>query len=222
MASGVNGSSFEFLPLGQGLVLAFLFCLSLVLHEHTLKSQKLNSIWNSSSTESPKMRQRPPPRRDLTIVSASWCGRAAVAQGEGGEPCKELWSLAGISLSCLDVVSQLLYKHTDGFSVFLPQPRGLNLPKPPVPPQVEEEYYTIADFQTTIPDGISFQAGMKVEVRLSPSPHTSPGQCSWLPLPWEDKPELPFPAREMCSPWCSGCKPGTVLSLLTFQTLRVR
>ncbi|KAM7162452.1 SH3 and PX domain-containing protein 2B isoform 3-T4 [Macrochelys suwanniensis] len=60
--------------------------------------------------KSPKMRQRPPPRRDLTI------------------------------------------------------PRGLNLPKPPIPPQVEEEYYTIADFQTTIPDGISFQAGMKVEV----------------------------------------------------------
>nr|XP_056707164.1 SH3 and PX domain-containing protein 2B [Euleptes europaea] len=60
--------------------------------------------------KSPKMRQRPPPRRDLTI------------------------------------------------------PRGLHLPKPPVPPQVEEEYYTIADFQTTIPDGISFQAGMKVEV----------------------------------------------------------
>ncbi|XP_077908561.1 SH3 and PX domain-containing protein 2B isoform X2 [Ictidomys tridecemlineatus] len=59
---------------------------------------------------SPKMRQRPPPRRDMTI------------------------------------------------------PRGLNLPKPPVPPHVEEEYYTIAEFQTTIPDGISFQAGLKVEV----------------------------------------------------------
>ncbi|XP_047463439.1 SH3 and PX domain-containing protein 2B isoform X2 [Mugil cephalus] len=43
-------------------------------------------------------------------------------------------------------------------------PRGTNLPKPPVPPQVEEEFYTIADFQTTIPDGISFQAGIKVEV----------------------------------------------------------
>ncbi|XP_051536535.1 SH3 and PX domain-containing protein 2B-like isoform X2 [Myxocyprinus asiaticus] len=43
-------------------------------------------------------------------------------------------------------------------------PRGANLPKPPGPPQVEEEYYTIADFQTTIPDGISFQAGVKVEV----------------------------------------------------------
>ncbi|KAM8973101.1 SH3 and PX domain-containing protein 2B isoform 2-T2 [Pelodytes ibericus] len=60
--------------------------------------------------KSPTMRQRPPPRRDLTI------------------------------------------------------PRGVNLPKPPTPPHVEEEYYTIADFQTTIPDGISFQAGLKVEV----------------------------------------------------------
>ncbi|XP_029439210.1 SH3 and PX domain-containing protein 2B isoform X2 [Rhinatrema bivittatum] len=60
--------------------------------------------------KSPTMRQRPPPRRDLTI------------------------------------------------------PRGLNLPTPPTPPQVEEEYYTIAEFQTTIPDGISFQAGLKVEV----------------------------------------------------------
>lgn len=46
----------------------------------------------------------------------------------------------------------------------IPQPRGANLPKPPIPPQVEEEFYTIADFQTTIPDGISFQAGIKVEV----------------------------------------------------------
>uniref|UniRef100_A0A8C3REW4 SH3 and PX domains 2B n=1 Tax=Cyanoderma ruficeps TaxID=181631 RepID=A0A8C3REW4_9PASS len=74
--------------------------------------------------QSPKMRQRPPPRRDLTI------------------------------------------------------PRGLNLPKPPVPPQVEEEYYTIADFQTTIPDGISFQAGMKVEVRLcgSGTPMAAPAR----------------------------------------------
>uniref|UniRef100_A0A4W5MWX6 SH3 and PX domains 2B n=1 Tax=Hucho hucho TaxID=62062 RepID=A0A4W5MWX6_9TELE len=43
-------------------------------------------------------------------------------------------------------------------------PRGQNLPKPPTPPQVEEEFYTIADFQTTIPDGISFQSGVKVEV----------------------------------------------------------
>ncbi|XP_036379419.1 SH3 and PX domain-containing protein 2B isoform X2 [Megalops cyprinoides] len=64
----------------------------------------------SESKRKAGLRQRPPPRRDLTI------------------------------------------------------PRGVNLPKPPTPPQVEEEYYTIADFQTTIPDGISFQAGVKVEV----------------------------------------------------------
>ncbi|KAG7484650.1 hypothetical protein MATL_G00052310 [Megalops atlanticus] len=64
----------------------------------------------SESKRKAGLRQRPPPRRDLTI------------------------------------------------------PRGMNLPKPPTPPQVEEEYYTIADFQTTIPDGISFQAGVKVEV----------------------------------------------------------
>ncbi|XP_066573104.1 SH3 and PX domain-containing protein 2B isoform X2 [Amia ocellicauda] len=68
------------------------------------------SPFPDTKRKSSDMRQRPPPRRDLTI------------------------------------------------------PRGLNLPKPPTPPQVEEEYYTIADFQTTIPDGISFQAGMKVEV----------------------------------------------------------
>lgn len=220
MGSGLMGSSFSFLSPGAGLVLAFLFCVSLVFPEHVFKSQKLNSIWNSSSTESPKMRQRPPPRRDLTIVSASWCRRAAVAQGVGEELC----SKAGTLSPCPDVVSQLLYKHTDGFSVLLSQPRGLNLPKPPVPPQVEEEYYTIADFQTTIPDGISFQAGMKVEVRLSPSLHTPslqgsapgshcPGTCF--------RQELPVQAGEICSPWCSGCKRAVLLSLLTFQALRV-
>lgn len=148
-----------------------------------------------------------------------------MAQGEGGEHYKELLWLVGILSPCLDVVSHLLYKHTDGFSVFLSQPRGLNLPKPPVPPQVEEEYYTIADFQTTIPDGISFQAGMKVEVRLSPSLHTlslslqgsAPG-CHCPGTFWAG---LLMQARDMYSLWCFGCKPGMVLSLLEFQTLRV-
>ncbi|RLW02968.1 hypothetical protein DV515_00006738 [Chloebia gouldiae] len=102
------------------------------------------------------------PRPHHSKCQLEWEGSSGT--GEGGEHCKELWSLLGILSPCLDVVSHLLYKHTDGCSVFLSQPRGLNLPKPPVPPQVEEEYYTIADFQTTIPDGISFQAGMKVEV----------------------------------------------------------
>ncbi|XP_061659214.1 SH3 and PX domain-containing protein 2B isoform X2 [Syngnathoides biaculeatus] len=73
-------------------------------------SQKENRLSLFSDNKKFGLRQRPPPRRDLSI------------------------------------------------------PRGTNLPKPPGPPQVEEEFYTIADFQTTIPDGISFQAGVKVEV----------------------------------------------------------
>ncbi|KAM3600929.1 uncharacterized protein V6R79_004748 [Siganus canaliculatus] len=77
--------------------------------ENRDNSQKENRL-SFFSDKKVGLRQRPPPRRDLTI------------------------------------------------------PRGSNLPKPPVPPQVEEEFYTIADFQTTIPDGISFQAGIKVEV----------------------------------------------------------
>ncbi|KAE8614703.1 hypothetical protein XENTR_v10008271 [Xenopus tropicalis] len=76
--------------------------------------------------KSPVLRQRPPPRRDLTI------------------------------------------------------PRGLNLPTPPTPPHVEEEYYTIADFQTTIPDGISFQAGLKVEV-------IEKNHSGWWYIQMEDK-----------------------------------
>uniref|UniRef100_A0A672H8U3 SH3 and PX domains 2Aa n=1 Tax=Salarias fasciatus TaxID=181472 RepID=A0A672H8U3_SALFA len=39
------------------------------------------------------------------------------------------------------------------------------LPKPPEPPAVEAEYYTIADFQSSISDGISFRGGQKADVR---------------------------------------------------------
>ncbi|XP_072318885.1 SH3 and PX domain-containing protein 2A-like [Eucyclogobius newberryi] len=43
--------------------------------------------------------------------------------------------------------------------------RGLcRLPKPPEPPAVEAEYYTIADFQSSISDGISFRGGQKADV----------------------------------------------------------
>ncbi|KAJ8402757.1 hypothetical protein AAFF_G00364290 [Aldrovandia affinis] len=41
---------------------------------------------------------------------------------------------------------------------------GLLLPKPPEPPTVEAEYYTIAEFQSGISDGISFRGGQKAEV----------------------------------------------------------
>lgn len=40
------------------------------------------------------------------------------------------------------------------------------MPKPPEAPTVEAEYYTIAEFQSSISDGISFRGGQKADVRL--------------------------------------------------------
>ncbi|CAL8361740.1 unnamed protein product, partial [Boreogadus saida] len=40
---------------------------------------------------------------------------------------------------------------------------GFQLPCPPEPPTVEAEYYTIAEFQSCISDGISFNGGQKAE-----------------------------------------------------------
>uniref|UniRef100_A0A8D2D1P1 SH3 and PX domain-containing protein 2A n=1 Tax=Sciurus vulgaris TaxID=55149 RepID=A0A8D2D1P1_SCIVU len=45
-----------------------------------------------------------------------------------------------------------------------PSLRGFQLLKPPEPPSVEVEYYTIAEFQSCISDGISFRGGQKAEV----------------------------------------------------------
>lgn len=50
-------------------------------------------------------------------------------------------------------------------SVSLVTVQGFQLPKPPEPPAVEAEYYTIADFQSSISDGISFRGGQKADVR---------------------------------------------------------
>ncbi|KAK2921785.1 SH3 and PX domain-containing protein 2A-like isoform X2 [Channa argus] len=41
---------------------------------------------------------------------------------------------------------------------------AFQLPCPPEPPTVEAEYYTIADFQSCISDGISFNGGQKADV----------------------------------------------------------
>lgn len=44
--------------------------------------------------------------------------------------------------------------------------QGFPLPSPPEPPTVEAEYYTIAEFQSCISDGISFNGGQKAEVTV--------------------------------------------------------
>ncbi|XP_051559217.1 SH3 and PX domain-containing protein 2A isoform X5 [Myxocyprinus asiaticus] len=41
---------------------------------------------------------------------------------------------------------------------------AFQMPKPPEPPTVEAEYYTIAEFQSSISDGISFRGGQKADV----------------------------------------------------------
>lgn len=43
--------------------------------------------------------------------------------------------------------------------------KAFQLPKPPEAPTVEAEYYTIAEFQSSISDGISFRGGQKADVR---------------------------------------------------------
>uniref|UniRef100_A0A671N6N6 SH3 and PX domain-containing protein 2A-like n=1 Tax=Sinocyclocheilus anshuiensis TaxID=1608454 RepID=A0A671N6N6_9TELE len=42
--------------------------------------------------------------------------------------------------------------------------QGFQLPQPPDPPNVEAEYYTIAEFRSCLTDGISFSGGQKAEV----------------------------------------------------------
>jgi len=49
---------------------------------------------------------------------------------------------------------------------FSPKLKAFQLPKPPEAPTVEAEYYTIAEFQSSISDGISFRGGQKADVRL--------------------------------------------------------
>uniref|UniRef100_G3PV89 SH3 and PX domains 2Aa n=1 Tax=Gasterosteus aculeatus aculeatus TaxID=481459 RepID=G3PV89_GASAC len=59
-------------------------------------------------------------------------------------------------------------RHISKSEISLPVPynseiNGFQLPKPPEPPAVEAEYYTIADFQSSISDGISFHGGQKAD-----------------------------------------------------------
>ncbi|KAG5830913.1 hypothetical protein ANANG_G00298280 [Anguilla anguilla] len=63
---------------------------------------------------------------------------------------------------------------------------GSLLPKPPEPPAVEAEYYTIAEFQSEISDGISFHGGQKADVIEK--------NCGgWWYTPYEE-PEYDIPA----------------------------
>ncbi|XP_038677996.1 SH3 and PX domain-containing protein 2A isoform X1 [Scyliorhinus canicula] len=76
---------------------------------------------------------------------------------------------------------------------------GFQLPKPPEPPAVEVEYYTIAEFQTRIADGISFRGGQKAEViekNLGGWWYVQIGQQEgWAPSSYIDKRKKPNLSR---------------------------
>ncbi|XP_035993501.1 SH3 and PX domain-containing protein 2A isoform X4 [Fundulus heteroclitus] len=76
---------------------------------------------------------------------------------------------------------------------------GLQLPKPPEPPAVEAEYYTIADFQSSISDGISFRGGQKADV-IEKNPggwwYVQIGEMEgWAPCSYIDKRKKPNLSR---------------------------
>nr|XP_043884808.1 SH3 and PX domain-containing protein 2A isoform X1 [Solea senegalensis] len=76
---------------------------------------------------------------------------------------------------------------------------GFQLPKPPEPPAVEAEYYTIADFQSSISDGISFRGGQKADV-IEKNPggwwYVQIGEMEgWAPCSYIDKRKKPNVSR---------------------------
>ncbi|KAM6941056.1 SH3 and PX domain-containing protein 2A isoform 2-T3 [Lycodopsis pacificus] len=76
---------------------------------------------------------------------------------------------------------------------------GFHLPKPPEPPAVEAEYYTIADFQSSISDGISFRGGQKADV-IEKNPggwwYVQIGEMEgWAPCSYIDKRKKPNLSR---------------------------
>ncbi|XP_077469899.1 SH3 and PX domain-containing protein 2A-like isoform X2 [Stigmatopora argus] len=84
---------------------------------------------------------------------------------------------------------------------------GFPLPSPPEPPTVEAEYYTIAEFQSCISDGISFNGGQKAEVIEKNSGgwwYVQIGeQEGWAPCSYIDKrkkPNLNRRTSTLCRP----------------------
>ncbi|XP_040905329.1 SH3 and PX domain-containing protein 2A-like isoform X2 [Toxotes jaculatrix] len=107
--------------------------------------------------ESPQVARKeislPIPCADSSPVSSSQDGKS---KAEPASP-----AIARIAPHRVEIGSPVLRQK--------PPPRrdatlGFQLPSPPEPPTVEAEYYTIADFQSCISDGISFNGGQKAEV----------------------------------------------------------
>uniref|UniRef100_A0A8C5HUW8 SH3 and PX domain-containing protein 2A n=1 Tax=Gouania willdenowi TaxID=441366 RepID=A0A8C5HUW8_GOUWI len=126
----------------------------------TLLNKKASSekdMQTEGIVESPQVTKKeislPMPCADSSPLPALQDGKAKV------EPASP--AIARIAPHRIEIGSPVLRQK--------PPPRrdatlGFQLPSPPEPPTVEAEYYTIADFQSCISDGISFNGGQKADV----------------------------------------------------------
>ncbi|XP_029951115.1 SH3 and PX domain-containing protein 2A isoform X2 [Salarias fasciatus] len=125
------------------------------------------------------------------IAAASAALSESKARGEPGSP-----AVARVAPHRVEMGSPNLRQK--------PPPRrdtnlGFQLPKPPEPPAVEAEYYTIADFQSSISDGISFRGGQKADV-IEKNPggwwYVQIGEMEgWAPCSYIDKRKKPNLSR---------------------------
>ncbi|XP_037830891.1 SH3 and PX domain-containing protein 2A isoform X3 [Kryptolebias marmoratus] len=123
----------------------------------------------------------------LGMLAASAALNENKARGEPGSP-----AVARVAPHRVEIGSPNLRQK--------PPPRretnlGFQLPKPPEPPAVEAEYYTIADFQSSISDGISFRGGQKADV-IEKNPggwwYVQIGEMEgWAPCSYIDKRKKP-------------------------------
>ncbi|XP_016890757.1 SH3 and PX domain-containing protein 2A isoform X2 [Cynoglossus semilaevis] len=124
-------------------------------------------------------------------IAASSALKESKARGEPGSP-----AVARVAPHRVEIGSPNLRQK--------PPPRrdpnlGFQLPKPPEPPAVEAEYYTIADFQSSISDGISFRGGQKADV-IEKNPggwwYVQIGEMEgWAPCSYIDKRKKPNLSR---------------------------
>ncbi|XP_004065710.2 SH3 and PX domain-containing protein 2A isoform X2 [Oryzias latipes] len=125
------------------------------------------------------------------IAAASAALNESKSRGEPGSP-----AVARVAPHRVEIGSPNLRQK--------PPPRrdtnlGFQLPKPPEPPAVEAEYYTIADFQSSISDGISFRGGQKADV-IEKNPggwwYVQIGEMEgWAPCSYIDKRKKPNLSR---------------------------
>ncbi|XP_057704198.1 SH3 and PX domain-containing protein 2A-like isoform X2 [Corythoichthys intestinalis] len=164
------------------------------------KAPSEKDVGGDSVPESPRV-----VRKEISLpVLCSETGPVGVPQEGKGKTEQASPAVARIAPHRIEIGSPVLRQK--------PPPRrdatlGFPLPSPPEPPTVEAEYYTIAEFQSCISDGISFNGGQKAEVIEKNSGgwwYVQIGeQEGWAPCSYIDKrkkPNLNRRTSTLCRP----------------------